>query len=127
MKRAISREKAEEFDEDCKRVEEEIKIAGQSIQVTPFDPRLRKILTEKKKEFRNITLHKKRCHEKLRFYNMLQFVHLKESEKFWISLRKLTNGKQVDYVNFISLESWITHFQTVWRAQKDPNYPPDEI
>ena len=58
------------FDNDCKKAKEEILIAGKNIQVTPTDPSLRQILTEKKKEFRRLTRQKKRCHEKKIFDNI---------------------------------------------------------
>ena len=114
------------FDSDCKKAKEEVRVAGKNIQVTPKDPSLRKILTEKKKEFRKLTRHKKRCHEKLIFDNMLQFDRLKESKKFWIALKKLNNEKEVDYISCISQESWVDHFQKVRRADNDPGYPPDD-
>jgi hypothetical protein len=60
------------------------------------------------------------------FENMLHFDQLKESKKFWTSLRKLNNEKEVDYVSCISQDSWVNHFQKVRRSDKDPVYPPDD-
>jgi hypothetical protein len=87
---------------------------------------LRKILTDKKKDFRKITREKKRNYEKMIFENMLHFDQLKESKKFWTSLRKLNNEKEVDYVSCISQDSWVNHFQKIRRSDKDPVYPPDD-
>ena len=114
------------FDNDCKKAKEEILIAGKNIKVTPTDPSLRKILTEKKKEFRKLTRQKKRCHEKMIFDNMLQFDRLKESKKFWISLRKLNNEKEADYISCISHDSWVGHFQKIRCTDNEPEYPPDD-
>ena len=75
------------FDEDCKKAKEDIKKVGKNIQRTPTDPSLRKILTEKEKPFRKLTREKKRQHEKMIFNNMLQFDRMKESKKFWHSLK----------------------------------------
>ena len=57
---------------------------------------------------------------------MLQFDRMRESKKFWDSLKKLNNEKEVDYISCISQDSWVNHFQKIRRADKDPSYPPDD-
>ena len=126
MKKKKASNDAPWFDKDCENAKMEIRTIGGSIQSTPSDPSLRKKLTEKKKKFRQLTRIKKRQYEKTIFDNMLEFDRMKESKKFWLSLNKLNREKEVDYVSYISHESWVDHFQKVRRADNDPNYPPDD-
>ena len=114
------------FDKDCRESKEEIRVAGKNIQRNPKDPSLRKVLTEKKKEFRKLINGKKRSHEKLIFETMLQYDRQRESKKFWNSLKKLNNEKEIDYVSYISQQSWIDHFKKVRTTENDPKYPPDD-
>ena len=115
------------FDLDCRTAKDEIKKAGKNIKDVPTDPSLRKILTDKKKYFRKLTREKKRCYENKIFENMLHFDRLKDSKRFWISLKKLNNEKEADYISCISHDSWVHHFQKVRTAEKDPVYPPDDV
>ena len=57
---------------------------------------------------------------------MLEFDRLKESKKFWNSLRSLNNEKEPDYISCISPQSWVEHFKKVRTADTDPSYPPDD-
>ena len=114
------------FDKDCRKSKEEIRVAGKNIQNNPRDLSLRKVLTEKKKEFRKLVREKKRSHGKLIFDKMLQFDRQRESKKFWNSLKTLNNEKEIDYVSYISQQSWIDHFKKVRTTDKEPNYPPDD-
>ena len=57
---------------------------------------------------------------------MLQFDQQKESKKFWNALRKLNNGKEMDYISCISHDSWVEHFEGVRRVDNGPSYPPDD-
>jgi hypothetical protein len=51
------------FDKDCKIAKDEIKKVGSDIKNRPTDPSLRKILTDKKKDFRKITREKEELRE----------------------------------------------------------------
>ena len=114
------------FDIACRKSKEDVRVAGKNIQSNPKDPSLRNILTDKKKEFRKLVREKKRSHEKLVFEKMLEHDRLRESKKLWNSLKKLNNEKEIDYVSYISQQSWIDHFKKVRTADNDPNYPPDD-
>ena len=114
------------FDNDCKKVKEEVRVAGKNIQCNPNELSLRKILTDKKKEFRKIVREKKRSHANSIFDKMLQYDQQRESKRFWNSLKKLNNEKEVDYVSCISQQSWIDHFKKVRTSDSEPNYPPDD-
>ena len=114
------------FDADCRQSKKEISEAGKNVQRTPKDLSLRKILGEKKKHFRSLVKRKKRLHAQNVFENMLEFDRLKESKKFWDSLRSLNNEKEPDYISCISPQSWVDHFKKVRTADTDPSYPPDD-
>ena len=112
---------------DCKKAKEEVTAAGKKVQSTPNDPSLRKILADKKKIFRKLVREKKRTHENKIFKEMLEFDRGKECKKFWDSLKRLNNEKELDYVSCISQHSWMNHFEKIRGAEEEPVYPADDL
>ena len=113
------------FDENCRKIKEEISRIGKSLQKRPHDLELRKSHSENKKRFRKVVREKKRSHEKDIFDNMLKSNRQHESKKFWNSLKRLNKEQEMDYVSCISQQSWIEHFKKIRRAEEEPIYPPD--
>ena len=115
------------FDTDCKKCKEEVTTAGKQVKSTPNDPSLRKILADKKKNFRKLVRAKKSSHENKIFEKILEFDRGKECKKFWDSLKSLNNEKEPDYVSCISHNSWMNHFEKIRRADEEPVYPADDL
>ena len=114
------------FDADCIKSKKAVTEAGKIVQRNPKDLSLRKVLGDKKKDFRTLIREKKRSHAKSVFENMLEFDRSRESKKFWNSLKKLNNEREPDYISCISKQSWIDHFKKIRTADVDPSYPPDD-
>ena len=114
------------FDIDCRKGKDAVTEAGKNVQRNPKDLNLRKVLGEKKKIFRSLIRDKKRLHAKNIFENMLEYDRLRESKKFWNSLKRLNNEREPDYVSCISKESWVDHFRKIRTTDINPTYPPDD-
>ena len=114
------------FDEDCRKAKNEIRHIGRSLQKNPNDLELRKYLYGRKRNFKRLTKTKKSKYTKKTLDEMYRNKNMNESKTFWNTLNKLDNKKGIsNYVNNISQQSWVNHFEGIRCGQNEPVYPPD--